>query len=117
MDGQAKLETDERGQPKRRAIAPLLVTALFVLLPIAYVASAGPATWAYNRGYIPFTVLFIYEPLRMMCLAVPAIGDFMEGYTETTRHIWLSVTLPCVGLGAIVIYLSARCLRQLTRAN
>jgi hypothetical protein len=117
MDGQAKLETDERGQPKRRAIAPLLVAAFFVLLPIAYVASAGPATWAYNRGYIPFTVLLIYEPLHVICLAVPAIGDFMEGYTETTRHIWLSVTLPGVGLGAIVIYLAARCSRELTRAN
>jgi hypothetical protein len=31
---------------------------------------------------VPFAILYIYEPLRMICSAVPAIGDLMKGYTD-----------------------------------
>jgi hypothetical protein len=59
-----------------------MVAAFASLLPIIYVLSTGPAVWAYSRGYIPFAVLYIYEPLRMICNAMPAIGDLMKGYTD-----------------------------------
>ena len=73
--------TDARHSARSRSAAPIVVVAFIVLLP-AYVLSTGPVIWGYNRGYVPFAVLRIYEPLRMICNAVPPIGDLMKRYTD-----------------------------------
>ena len=74
--------TDASHKARSRFTVPMVVAVFITLLPIAYVLSTGPAIWAYNRGYVPFAVLHIYEPLRLICNAVPPIGDLMKGYTD-----------------------------------
>jgi hypothetical protein len=74
--------TDTSQITRSRSAAPIVVAAFVVLLPIGYVLSTGPAIWGYNRGYVPFAALRIYDPLRMICNAVPPISDLMKGYTD-----------------------------------
>jgi hypothetical protein len=64
----------------RSAFTVWLVALAIVLLPVAYVLSAGPMIWLAARGYVPDEVGLIYAPLAFLANCFPAIRRLLNWY-------------------------------------
>ena len=57
--------SQEHGRKRSSPLVGCLV-AVFVMLPIAYPLSHGPAVWLNNRGYVGEWIYYFYLPLGFL---------------------------------------------------
>jgi hypothetical protein len=70
----------DRG-PSGRSLVVVICAGIVLLLPLAYLVSAGPVEWLMARGYVsydnPYVEAFYYPGERLMELC-PPLNDFVR---------------------------------------
>jgi hypothetical protein len=74
--------TDSDNDQRRSSSLTVWLVAAFVLLPVVYVLSIGPATWLFDHRYINGWALSIYLSLELACDACPPFGRAVVGTRE-----------------------------------
>jgi hypothetical protein len=72
-------------QRERRGPFAVWLTIGILLLPVAYVLSAGPVILLWKSGYVGDWVYWFYTPLKHLHQNSPAAAQFLDWYLELWR--------------------------------
>ena len=57
----------------------------FLLLLLVYVLSVGPVVRLVEEELLPQTAVYVYEPLRALCLNSPTLTTAIRSYVDLWR--------------------------------